>query len=151
MRELEQPRPVTTVATIVERDGAFLLVEEETRAGVRINQPAGHLEAGETLVAAAIRETLEETGYHVTPTALVGIYRWQTPVTGATFIRFAFAANVVSHEPHRTLDEGILRAFWLSYDDLRASRDQHRSPLVLRCVDDFRAGVVRPLDFVTEL
>ena len=151
MREVEQSRPVTTVATIVVHDGAFLLVEEETRDGVRFNQPAGHLEAGETLVAAATRETLEETGYHVVPTALIGIYRWQAPVTGATFIRFAFAADLLSHEPHRTLDEGILRAFWLSYDDLVASRDQHRSPLVLRCVDDFRAGVRRPLDFVTEL
>ena len=151
MRELEQPRPVTTVATIVERNGAFLLVEEETSAGVRINQPAGHLEAGESLVAAAIRETLEETGYHVRPTALVGVYRWQAPVTGATFIRFAYAADVVSHEAQRTLDDGILRAFWLSYDDLAASRDRHRSPLVLRCVDDFRSGVKRPLDFVSEL
>jgi len=151
VRELEQPRPVTTVATIVERNGAFLVVEEETRAGVRINQPAGHLEAGESLVAAAIRETLEETGYHVTPTALVGIYRWQAPVTGATFIRFAFAADVDLHDSQRPLDEGILRAFWLSYDDLTASRDRHRSPLVLRCVEDFRAGLKRPLDFVTEL
>ena len=151
MRELEQPRPVTTVATIVERDGAFLLVEEETSSGVRINQPAGHLEAGESLVAAAIRETLEETGYHVTPTSLVGIYRWQAPVTGATFIRFAYAADVDSHDLQRTLDDGILRAFWLSYGDLTASIDRHRSPLVLRCVDDFRAGVRRPLDFVSEL
>jgi 8-oxo-dGTP pyrophosphatase MutT (NUDIX family) len=142
---------VTTVATIVERNGAFLLVEEQTSSGVRINQPAGHLEAGESLVAAAIRETLEETGYHVTPTALVGIYRWQAPVTGATFIRFAFAADIASHDTQRTLDEGILRAFWLSYDDLTTSRARHRSPLVLRCVDDFRAGVKRPLDFVTEL
>src|SRR6185369_5558202 len=75
--ELDQSRPVTTVATIVIRDGAFLMVEEETRAGVRLNQPAGHLEAGESLVEAAMRETLEESGYHVTPTALVGIYRWQ--------------------------------------------------------------------------
>ena len=151
MRELEQPRPVTTVATIVERNGSFLLVEEETKSGVRINQPAGHLEAGESLVAAAIRETLEETGYHVRPTSLVGIYRWQAPVTGATFIRFAFAADIVSHDAHRALDDGILRAFWLSYDDLTASCDRHRSPLVLRCVDDFRAGLKRPLDVVTEL
>jgi 8-oxo-dGTP pyrophosphatase MutT (NUDIX family) len=151
LRELEQLRPVTTVATIVERNGAFLLVEEETSAGVRINQPAGHLEAGETLVAAAIRETLEETGYHVAPTALVGIYRWQAPVTGATFIRFAYSAVIVSHEPHRKLDEGILRALWLSYDDVLSSRDRHRSPLVLRCVDDFRSGIRGSVDFVTEL
>jgi 8-oxo-dGTP pyrophosphatase MutT (NUDIX family) len=142
---------VTTVATIVERNGAFLLVEEETSAGVRINQPAGHLEGGETLVAAAIRETLEETGYHVAPTALVGIYRWQAPVTGATFIRFAYSAVIVSHESHRKLDEGILRAFWLSYDDVLSSRDRHRSPLVLRCVDDFRSGIRGSVNFVTEL
>ena len=122
MSELDQSRPVTTVATIVARDGAFLIVEEETRAGVRLNQPAGHLEAGETLVAAAMRETLEETGYHVTPTALVGIYRWQTPVTGATFIRFAFAADVVAQDAARKLDEGILRALWLSYDELTAKK-----------------------------
>ena len=149
--EREQSRPVTTVATIVYRDGAFLLVEEETRAGIRLNQPAGHLEAGETLVAAAIRETLEETGYHVMPTALVGIYRWQTPATGATFIRYAFAADVGAHEPDRPLDEGILRALWLSCDDLRASRATHRSPLVMRCVDDFLAGRRHPADLVTEL
>ena len=89
--------------------------------------------------------------YHVSPTALIGIYRWQAAMTGATFIRFAYAADIVSHESHRTLDEGILRALWLSYDDLLASCDRHRSPLVLRCVDDFRSGIRRSVDFVTEL
>jgi 8-oxo-dGTP pyrophosphatase MutT (NUDIX family) len=151
MRELDVPRPAATVATIVVRDGGFLVVEEETRAGIRINQPAGHLEAGETLAAAAARETLEETGFRVTPTALVGIYRWQVPETGATFIRFAFAADVIAHEPDRPLDEGIVRALWLSYDELVAQRARHRSPLVLRCADDYRAGYRRPLDLVTEL
>jgi 8-oxo-dGTP pyrophosphatase MutT (NUDIX family) len=151
MRELGQPRPAATVATIVMRDGAFLFVEEETRTGVRLNQPAGHLEAGETLIAAAVRETLEETGYRVTPTALVGIYRWQAPETGATFIRFAFAGDVVAHDAGRALDDGILRALWLPYDELVARRAMHRSPLVLRCVDDFRAGLRRPLDLVTEM
>ncbi len=151
MREPQLPRPVVTVATIVVRDGAFLLVEEETRAGVRLNQPAGHLEAGETLVAAAVRETLEETGHRITPTALVGIYRWQAPDTGATFIRFAFAGEVVAHDVTRVLDVGILRALWLPYDELLARRAMHRSPLVLRCVDDYRAGSRRPLDHITEL
>jgi len=151
MRETQVPRPVVTVAAIVVRDDAFLLVEEETRAGVRLNQPAGHLEAGETLVAAAVRETLEETGYRVAPTELVGIYRWQAPETGATFLRFAFAANVTGHDPGRVLDEGILRALWLPYDGLLARRAMHRSPLVLRCVDDYLAGVRQPLDAVTEL
>jgi len=151
MRELDVPRPAATVATIVVRDGRFLVVEEQTRAGIRINQPAGHLEAGETLAAAAARETLEETGFRVTPTALVGIYRWQAPETGATFIRFAFAADVIAHEPDHALDEGIVRALWLPYDELVAQRTRHRSPLVLRCVDDYRAGYRRPLDLVTEL
>jgi 8-oxo-dGTP pyrophosphatase MutT (NUDIX family) len=151
MRELESPRPAATVATIVARDGRFLVVEERTPGGIRINQPAGHLEAGESVAAGAVRETLEETGYRVAPTALVGIYRWQSPDGGATFLRFAFAAEVVAHEPERPLDDGILRAMWLPYDELAALRAKHRSPLVLRCVDDFRAGVRRPLDLVTEL
>lgn len=151
MREIQVSRPVVTVATIVARDGAFLLVEEETRAGVRLNQPAGHLEAGETLVDAAIRETIEETGYTVTPTALVGIYRWQAPESPATFIRFAFASEVVGHDPQRKLDEGIIRALWVTYDELVAQSATHRSALVLRCVDDFRSGARLPLDLITEL
>lgn len=152
MRETQKfPRPVVTVAAIVVHDGAFLLVEEETRAGVRLNQPAGHLEAGETLMEAAVRETVEETGYRVTPTALVGIYRWQAPDTAETFIRFAFAGEVVAHDPERVLDEGILRALWLPYEVLVARHAMHRSPLVLRCVDDYRAGLRRPLDLVTEM
>jgi 8-oxo-dGTP pyrophosphatase MutT (NUDIX family) len=151
MRDQDLPRPLATVATIVERDGRFLVVEEATQSGVRINQPAGHLEAGETLLAAAMRETLEETGYRVVPTALVGIYRWQASGAGPTFIRFAYAADVGAHDADRALDDGILRALWLTYDELAASRTRHRSPLVLRCVDDYRAGLRRPLDLVTEL
>ena len=149
MRETQLPRPVVTVATIVVRDDAFLIVEEETRAGVRFNQPAGHLEAGESLVAAAVRETLEETGHRIMP--VVGIYRWQAPDTGATFLRFAFAGDVVAHEAERALDVGILRVLWLTYDELVAARAMHRSPLVLRCVDDYRAGSRRPLDHITEM
>jgi 8-oxo-dGTP pyrophosphatase MutT (NUDIX family) len=151
MHAIELPRPRATVATIVARGDAFLVVEEATDAGLRINQPAGHLESGEMLAAAAARETLEETGYRVTPTALVGVYKWRSPGSGETFIRFAFAADVVSHEPGRALDAGILRAFWMPYGELVAARARHRSPLVLRCVDDFRAGVRRPLELVTEL
>ncbi|HVN33921.1 MAG TPA: NUDIX hydrolase [Casimicrobiaceae bacterium] len=151
MRETPLPRPVVTVASIVARDDRFLLVEEETSSGVRINQPAGHLEPGETLAAAAVRETLEETGYRVRPTALVGIYRWHSPDTGATFIRFAFAADVVAHDAARPLDVGILRVLWLTYDEIKAERARHRSPLVLRCVDDYRAGARRPLEHITEM
>jgi 8-oxo-dGTP pyrophosphatase MutT (NUDIX family) len=151
MREIETPRPAVTVAAIIERDGRFLLVEEETRHGPRFNQPAGHLEAGETLPAGALRETLEETGWHIAPTALVGIYRWQAPDNDATFIRFAFAGEALRYDAARPLDIGILRAVWLPYDEIVARRAEHRSPLVLRCIDDFRAGRRWPLGFVTEI
>jgi phosphatase NudJ len=151
MHEAGTPRPTVTVATIVERDGRFLVVEEKTRHGMELNQPAGHLEIGETLPAAAIRETLEETGWHVMPTALVGVYRWQTPGEASTFVRFAFAADARRHDPARPLDDGIVRALWLTYEDLAAQKARHRSPLVLRCVDDYRAGRRWPVGFVTEI
>ena len=150
MNELTAPRPAVTVATVVEREGLFLVVEEETRAGRKLNQPAGHVEAGEALPAAAARETLEETGWCVVPTALIGIYRWAAPDTGATFIRFSFAGDAQEHDAARALDAGIVRALWLSYEDIVACRSDHRSPLVLRCIDDYRAGRRWPLHFVTE-
>ncbi len=151
MREQESLRPSLTVASIIERDGRFLLVEEETRHGPRLNQPAGHLEGGETVAAGAVRETLEETGWNVRLTALVGAYRWEAPDNGATFIRIAFCGDALSHDVARPLDVGILRAVWLSRDELVARRADHRSPLVMRCVDDYLAGRRWPLDFVTEI
>ncbi|HTQ01388.1 MAG TPA: NUDIX hydrolase [Casimicrobiaceae bacterium] len=151
MSELVAARPSVTVATVVERDGRFLLVEEETRTGRKLNQPAGHLESGETLPAAAAREVLEETAWTVEPSALVGVYRWEAADTGATFVRFSFVAQARSHDPARTLDVGIVRALWLDYDEVVARRADHRSPLVLRCIDDYREGKRWPLDFVTEV
>ncbi len=151
MSEPALTRPAVTVATVVERDGLFLLVEEETRAGRKLNQPAGHLEPAETLPQAAARETLEETGWRVVPTALIGVYRWESADSGATFVRFSFAGDAQGHDDGRPLDAGILRALWLSYDELAARRADHRSPLVMRCVDDYRAGKRWPLCFVTEV
>ena len=143
--------PAVTVASIVERGGRFLLVEEETRMGHRINQPAGHLECGESLVAAAARETLEETAWAVVPTALVGIYRWEAADNGATFVRFTYCADARAHDPHRALDVGIVQAVWLTYEEIVARRRDHRSPLVQICVDDYRAGARWPIEFVREV
>jgi ADP-ribose pyrophosphatase YjhB (NUDIX family) len=145
------PRPAVTVATIVEAEGRFLLVEEVTPRGICLNQPAGHLESGETLVAGAARETLEEAAWHVEPVALVGVYRWEAPDNGATFVRFAYAARARAHDGSRALDAGIVRALWLTYDEIVARRRDHRSPLVLRCIDDYRAGRRLPHDFVQEV
>jgi len=142
-------RPVITVATIAERHGRFLMVEEETRMGIRLNQPAGHVEVGESIADAAARETLEEAAWQVDPTALVGVYHWQSPVYG-TYVRFTFAAKPRRHEPGRSLDVGIVRALWLSYDEI-AAHPMHRSPFVLRSIDDYRAGRRYPLGLIAAL
>jgi 8-oxo-dGTP pyrophosphatase MutT (NUDIX family) len=151
MIEIPIVRPAVTVAAIVERDGAFLLVREKTKAGLRLNQPAGHLEPGETLADGAARETLEEAAWRVEPVALVGVYRWEAPDTGATFVRFAYSALAVEHVPGRPLDEGIVDALWLTYGELSARRDEHRSPLVIRCIDDYLAGRRWPLGLVQDV
>jgi len=140
-------RPVITVATIAERDGRFLMIEEETRVGVRLNQPAGHVEVGESIAAAAARETLEEAAWRVDPTALVGVYHWQSPLYG-TYVRFTFAAVPRMHEATRPLDVGIVRALWLTYDEV-AAHPMHRSPFVLRSLDDYRAGRRFPLGLIS--
>lgn len=139
-------KPHVTVAVVVERQGRYLVVEEETDDGIRINQPAGHLEADESLVAAAVREAFEETAHEVVPEALVGIYRWARPDSDVVYLRFAFAAHAVAHHPEHALDDGILRALWLTPDELRADSARHRSPLVMQCVDDHLAGRRFPLD-----
>ena len=135
-----------TVASIIEQHGKFLVVEEQTDDGVRINQPAGHLEPDESIVAGTIRETLEESAYHFVPQALVGVYRWRYRPNGIVYVRFALCGSVTAHEADRKLDDGILRALWMSADELRACRSTHRSPLVSRCVEDYLAGRRYPLD-----
>lgn len=141
-------KPDVTVAALVERAGRFLCVEEHTVDGVRLNQPAGHLEAGESLVEACVREALEETAHHVVVESLVGIYQWPRPDRDVTYLRFAFACRVLSEEAGRALDDGILRAIWLTPDELAANAARHRSPMVARCIEDYLAGRRFPLDLV---
>ena len=142
-------RPDVTVAAIIEHRGRFLLIEEVTRRGPMLNQPAGHLEPGETLTAAVIRETLEECAHHFEPESLLGIYHHcQGTDTGLTYMRFAFAGHTIGHEPERALDEGIIGYAWLSLEEIRASQARHRSPLVLQCVEDYLAGTRYPLDIL---
>lgn len=144
-------KPSVTVAAIIERDGRFLLVEEETSDGIRFNQPAGHLDPAESLISAVSREALEETAHEFTPDALVGVYmsRYLSTRTGedVTYLRFAFSGQVgaVHDQP---LDVGILRAVWMSYDEIVACQEMHRSPLVMQCIDDYRSGRRSPLSVI---
>ncbi len=143
--------PHVTVAAVIERDGRFLLVEEHTPAGLRLNQPAGHLEAGETLHEAVVRETLEESAYSLTPEALVGMYmtHYGKPgESGTTYLRFTYCGSVAAQAEDRALDPDIVRTLWMSVDELRAASERHRTPLVMQCVDDYLAGKRVPLDFV---
>jgi 8-oxo-dGTP pyrophosphatase MutT (NUDIX family) len=137
--------PRVTVAAIVPREDRFLLVEEQTAHGIRINQPAGHLDEGESLLQAVVRETLEETAWDVAPQALIGVYRWRIGPNGLTYLRFCFLAAAIAEDPARTLDSGILQALWLTREDLAATPERLRSPLVLRGIDDYLAGHRYPL------
>lgn len=140
--------PRVTVGCVVEQDGRYLLVEELIGGRLVLNQPAGHLDPGESLIDAARRETLEETGYSVEPEALVGVY--QLDVRQRHFVRFSFAARVTGHDPQRELDVGIRRALWLSRDEI-AGRRNLRSAMVLRSIDDYRIGRRIPLDLFSHL
>lgn len=142
-------RPSVTVAAVIERGGRFLLVEEAIDGQRVLNQPAGHLDPGESLVAACRREVLEETAHHFTPSALVGVYRWHYAPKDVTFLRFCFGGDVGAVEEGRALDHGIVAARWLSLDELVERRSQHRSPLVEKCVRDFLAGRRFPLELLS--
>lgn len=148
---MQEPRwtPHVTVATVVVRDGRLLLVEEAIDGRQVLNQPAGHLEPDESLAAAAVRETLEETGWAVRLSAFIGTYQWTAP-DGTPFLRFAYAAEPVSHDPGRPLDDGILRALWLTPAELKADPGRLRSPLVWQVVADYLAGQRHPLCIVKE-
>lgn len=144
-------KPSVTVAAVIERNGRFLLVEEETSEGVRFNQPAGHLDPHETLEQAVARETMEESAHEFTPTELVGVYMSRyissRTKTEVTYLRFAFR-GLVGADLDTPLDTGILRALWMTYDELLATRPRHRSDLVMQCVDDYLAGKRAPLSLL---
>lgn len=144
-------KPNTTVAAIIEQDSKFLLVEEETADGIRLNQPAGHLENGETLFEGVKRETKEETAYDFTPEKLLGVYHWRHPEKDITYLRFAFIGRATNHQSEQKLDEGIIRTVWMSPEEIRATRALHRSPQVLTCVEDYLAGKSFPLSVVNHL
>ncbi len=144
-------KPDVTVAAVVEREGRFLLVEEHVGQRLVINQPAGHLEANESLLEAGIRETLEETAWHFVPDAVSGIYLWPHPERNITFLRVAFAGQVTQHFPERRLDHGIRRTLWLTRNEIVQRSAQLRSPLVLRCIDDYLSGKRYPLEMLTHL
>jgi ADP-ribose pyrophosphatase YjhB (NUDIX family) len=146
-------KPSVTVAAIIERDGRFLLVEEHTPEGLRLNNPAGHLDPCESPEQGCAREAIEETAHSFRPMALVGVYlsRFQRPASGEdiTYLRFAYCGELGPHDARRALDHGIVRTVWMTPEEVRGSTDRHRSPLVLRCIEDYLAGVRHPLSLVS--
>lgn len=144
-------QPDVTVACVIAREGRLLMVEERVNGQVVVNQPAGHLEPDESLEAAAIRETLEETRWQVRLTNFIGAYQWMAPDSGRHYLRFAFAAQPVAQIPGRALDAGIVRAVWLTPEELMAQQARHRSPLVWRAVSDFLSGSRYPLDMLRHI
>jgi 8-oxo-dGTP pyrophosphatase MutT (NUDIX family) len=145
-------KPAVVVAAVIEKDGRFLLVEENTPEGIRYNQPAGHLDPGETLVQAVVRETLEETAHDFTPTGLLGMYlmRFETAEGSEvrTYLRFAFVGDL-GRQHDQPLDTDILRTVWMTVDEIKSCRDRHRSPLLMQCVEDYLQGRRAPLSMVS--
>ncbi|APG04903.1 NUDIX hydrolase [Luteibacter rhizovicinus DSM 16549] len=143
--------PRVTVACVVARGDRFLIVEEEIFGELAYNQPAGHLDPGETIPSAAVRETLEETGHTIALDAFLGVWQWTSHEHGEQVLRFSFAGHVVSHDPDRVLDEGIRRALWLRRDEIEAMGPRLRSPLIMRTIDAWLDGRRLPLDTVESL
>lgn len=144
-------KPHVTVASLLEQDGRFLMVEEQVEGRYLFNQPAGHLEEGESLLEAAIRETLEETARHFRPEAVTGVYRWQNPASGVTFLRVCFVGQFSEPEQGRSLDSGIIATHWMTRDEVAAQTERLRSPMVLQCIEDYLTGVRYPLALLRDL
>lgn len=143
-------RPSVTVAAVIERNGRFLFVEEIHGGRRVLNQPAGHLDPGETLIAACAREVLEETAHPFAPQGLVGVYRWLYTAKDVTFLRFCFFGSCEEQIPDRKLDKEIVALHWLTLEELKAKSAMHRSPLVQHCVEDYLAGLRFPLDLLSK-
>ena len=143
--------PDITVAAVTETAGRFLVVEERINRRLVFNQPAGHVEQGETLLAAVVREVREETAWGFEPQALIGVYLWRNPASGRSYMRFAFTGKVKDHNAAQRLDRGIVRTHWLSREDLREREPRLRSPLVLRCIEDYLGGSRLPLEPIANL
>jgi 8-oxo-dGTP pyrophosphatase MutT (NUDIX family) len=141
-------KPSVTVAAVIEQSGHYLLVEEMTAEGLKLNNPAGHLDPGQSLIDAVRRETLEETGWDFEPEAVSGIYLWKNPELEATFLRVAFNGHCLRHHPERRLDHGIVAAHWLTRAELGGDRYPLRTPMVLECIDDVLAGKRVPLEML---
>ena len=143
--------PRLTVAAVIERDGKFLMVKERDDEQTVYNQPAGHVENQESIQEAVIRETKEETAWDFAPEYIVGFYKWRKQENDTTYVRICFAGTVSKHDPEQTLDDGILAANWLSFEEIISMDEQRmRSPMVRQCIDDYRRGIKQPLEFITE-
>lgn len=144
-------KPHVTVAAVVHRAGRFLLVEERIEGALVLNQPAGHLDEGESLIDAVIREVREETAWRFVPQAIVGVYRWQLAQTARTYLRVTFCGRCEDHRPAQPLDTGIVRTVWMNRDELEQSKTALRSPLVMRSIDDYLADCRYPLSLLVDL
>lgn len=142
--------PHITVACIIEKDNKFLMVEEFRNGVLVFNQPAGHLEPDETLQDAAIREAYEETGWHVEPVALLGVSKYISPQSGVIYYRTTFIARAIKHDSQAELDEGIVNALWLSYEELKSQPEKLRSPLVIKNIEQYLAGQQFPLSVIDD-
>ena len=142
--------PHITVACIVEKDDKFLMVEEKSNGQIVYNQPAGHLEPDETLQQAAVRETFEETGWHIEPTHVLGVSKYSSKHNGIIYYRTSFIATAIEYDENAQLDEGIIRAVWLTLDELEAQTEKLRSPLVLKNIKQYLAGERYPLSLIAD-
>ncbi len=146
-------KPNVTVAAVIEQEGRFLMVEEKAPGVKRtvFNQPAGHLDEGESIINATIRETMEETAHSLIPTAIVGIYRWIEPKSATTFLRICFTGEITAHDLTAPLDDGIIAAHWLTLNEIHQLGPRLRSPLVRHCIDDYLAGRRYPLALLADI